>query len=190
VRFYEINPQVLGLASDPRYFQFLHDSAAPVDVVLGDGRLSLERELAQGASQDYDVLVVDAFNGDAVPVHLLTIEAFELYLRRLKPGGVLAMNVTNTFLDLRPVVVAAAERLGLASVWVHCDGDERVSYTNDWVLVSRDRQRIEAVASSAKHAAKLEVPESRLWTDDYSNLFEALRDKSRSSSENASMASP
>ena len=154
MRFYEINPQVLRLASDPRYFEYLHDSPAPVDVVLGDGRLSLERELAQGASEDYDVLVVDAFNGDAVPVHLLTIEAFELYLRRLKnPGGVLAVNVTNTFLDLRPVVVAAAERLGLASVWVHCDGNGRVSYTNDWVLVSRDRQRIEALESAANGAA-------------------------------------
>jgi hypothetical protein len=198
VRFYEINPQVLGLASDPRYFQFLHDSAAPVDVVLGDGRLSLERELAQGASEDYDVLVVDAFNGDAVPVHLLTIEAFELYLRRLKnPGGVLAVNVTNTFLDLRPVVVAAAERLGLASIWVHCDGDGRVSYTNDWVLVSRDRQRIETLESAAngaatgnaKRAAILQAPQSRLWTDDYSNLFEALRDKSRSSLPNGNAVS-
>jgi len=190
VRFYEINPQVLRLASDPRYFQFLHDSPAPVDVVLGDGRLSLERELAQGASEDYDVLIVDAFNGDAVPVHLLTIEAFQLYLRRLKnPGGVLAVNVTNTFLDLRPVVVAAAERLGLASVWVHCDGDGRVSYTNDWVLVSRDRERIEAVESAAKHAAILQAPPSRLWTDDYSNLFQALRDKSRSSSPKGSGAS-
>ncbi len=189
LRFYEINPQVVSVASDPRYFRFLHDAAAPVDVVLGDGRLSLERELAQGASQDYDVLIVDAFNGDAVPVHLLTIEAFELYLRRLKPSGVLAMNVTNTFLDLRPVVVAAAERLGLASVWVHCDGDERVSYTNDWVLLSRDRQRIDAVASAAKHAAMLQVPESRLWTDDYSNLFEALRDKSRTLSVVAEFAS-
>jgi hypothetical protein len=198
VRFYEINPQVLRLASDPRYFEYLHDSPAPVDVVLGDGRLSLERELAQGASEDYDVLVVDAFNGDAVPVHLLTIEAFELYLRRLKnPGGVLAVNVTNTFLDLRPVVVAAAERLGLASVWVHCDGNGRVSYTNDWVLVSRDRQRIEALESAAngaatgnaKRAAILQAPPSRLWTDDYSNLFEALRDKSRSSLPNGSTAS-
>jgi hypothetical protein len=188
LRFYEINPQVVSIASDPRYFEFLHDSAAPADVVLGDGRLSLERELAQGASRDYDVLIVDAFNGDAVPVHLLTIEAFDLYLRRLKPGGVLAMNVTNTFLDLRPVVVAAAERLGLASVWVHCDGDERVSYTNDWVLLSRDRQKIDAVASAAGHAANLQVPESRLWTDDYSNLFQALRDKSRTLSVSAESA--
>ena len=180
VRFYEINPQVVSLASDPRYFQFLHDSAAaPVEVVLGDGRLSLERELAAGASEDYDVLIVDAFNGDAVPVHLLTIEAFQLYLRRLKPSGVLAVNVTNTFLDLRPVVVAAAERLGLANLWVHCDGDERVSYTNDWMLLSRDGQRLDAVAAAARHAASLQAPESRLWTDDYSNLFEALRDKSR-----------
>jgi hypothetical protein len=87
-------------------------------------------------------------------------------------------------------VVAAAERLGLASVWVHCDGDERVSYTNDWVLLSRDSQRIDAVAAAARHAAKLQVPQSRLWTDDYSNLFEALRDKSRSSSQNAGTVIP
>jgi len=183
VRFYEINPQVVMLASDPRYFQFLHDSAAPVNTVLGDGRLSLERELAQGAHDDYDVLIVDAFNGDAVPVHLLTIEAFRLYAQRLKhPGGVLAMNVTNTFLDLRPVVIAAAERLGFASLWVHCDGDGLVSYTNDWVLLSRDRGRLDAIAAtandSASHpntrAARLQAPESRLWTDDYSNLFQAL----------------
>ncbi len=180
VRFYEINPEVVRLASDPRYFEYLHDSSAHVDVVLGDGRLSLERELAQAGPQNFDVLIVDAFNGDAVPVHLLTIEAFELYLRHLKnPSGVLAVNVTNTFLDLRPVVVAAAQRLGLASVWVHCDGDGRVSYTNDWVLLSRDRQRIDAVAAAAKHAVKLKLPApaTRLWTDEYSNLFEALLDK-------------
>ena len=184
LRFYEINPQVVMLASDPRYFQFLHDSAAPADIVLGDGRLSLERELAQGALNDYDVLIVDAFNGDAVPVHLLTIEAFELYLQRLKnPSGVLAMNVTNTFLDLRPVVIAAADRLGLASLWVHCDGDGLVSYTNDWVLLSRDRQRLKAIAAAANdsathpntHAASVKAPPSRLWTDNYSNLFQALK---------------
>ncbi len=184
VRFYEINPQVVTLASDPRYFQFLHDSAAPADVVLGDGRLSLEREFAQGAHNDYDVLIVDAFNGDAVPVHLLTIEAFELYVRRLKnPSGVLAMNVTNTFLDLKPVVIAAAEKLGLASLWVHCDGDGLVSYTNDWVLLSRNRQQLNTIAAAANdatnhpntHAATLEASPSRLWTDDYSNLFEALK---------------
>jgi len=86
--------------------------------------------------------------------------------------------------------LAAAERLGLASVWVHCEGDGRASYTNDWVLASRDRQRIDAVASAAKHAAKLQVPQSRLWTDDYSNLFQALADKSRSSFVNISAAKP
>ena len=182
VRFYEINPEVVRLASDPRYFEYLHESPAHVDVVLGDGRLSLERELAQAGPQNFDVLIVDAFNGDAVPVHLLTIEAFELYLRNLKnPTGVLAVNVTNTFLDLRPVVVAAAQRLGLASVWVHCDGDGRISYTNDWVLLSRDSQRIDAVAAAAKHAVKLhlQAPATRLWTDEYSNLIDALLDKSR-----------
>ena len=173
--FYEIDPQVVRLASDTRYFDFLKDCAAHVDIVLGDARLSLERELQQGAPQNFDVLVIDAFNGDAIPVHLLTQEAFQVYLQHLKnPSGVLAVHVTNTFLDLRPIVVAAAERLGLASVAVHADIDGRVSYASDWVLVSRDQTRIDSITSRANHSAKLQVPEKRRWTDDYSNLFQAL----------------
>jgi len=175
IRFYEINPQDARLASDDRYFRYLKDCPAKVDIALGDARLSLERELQQGVRQNFDVLVVDAFSGDAIPVHLLTQEAFEVYLRHLKnPGGVLAVHVTNTFLDLRPVVVAAAEHFGLASVSVHAEQTGHISYTNDWVLVSREQGLIDSIAASAKHAAKLQVSEKRLWTDDYSNIFQAL----------------
>ena len=177
IRFYEINSEVVRLASDARYFQYLSECPARFDIVLGDARLSLERELERGVRQNFDVLVVDAFNGDAVPVHLLTVEAFQLYLGHLKnPGGVLAVHVTNGYLNLRPVVGAVAERLGLASVWIHSEGDGRISYDSNWVLVSRDRQRIDALAADPKHALKLHSSETRLWTDEYSNLFRAVLD--------------
>ena len=87
LRFYEINPDDIRIASDPRFFTFLSDSAAQIEVIPGDGRLSLERELAEHGSQDFDVLVIDAFSGDAIPVHLLTLEAFEIYRRSLKTSS-------------------------------------------------------------------------------------------------------
>jgi spermidine synthase len=176
IRFYEINPEVSQLANDTRYFHYVKECPAELEIVLGDARLSLEQELTNGARQDFDLLAVDAFSGDAIPVHLLTEEAFRLYLERLKnPRGVLAMHVSNGVLDLRQVVVAAANRLGLASVWLHADGDGQVSSKNDWVVVSRDPDTIESVSAIARHAAKLQASESRLWTDDYSNLLFVLR---------------
>src|SRR5262249_16337967 len=115
-RFYEINPQVIAVASNPAYFTFLTDSPAHIQIVTGDSRLSLEREGDRDDFQDFDVLVLDAFSGDSVPVHLLTREAFAVYLRHLqKPAGILALHITNTYLDLRPVVIAAAEHYGLHS---------------------------------------------------------------------------
>lgn len=176
IRFYEINPAVVQLASDTRYFHFLEKCPAKLEITLGDARLSLERELDQGSPQGYDLLVVDAFSGDAIPVHLLTKEAFSLYFRHLQnPSGILAMHVTNALLDLRPVVAAAAQYSGAANVWVHNEGDGQISSPNDWVLVSRDRRVVESVAAAAKHAAELPTQETRLWADDYSNLFQSLR---------------
>jgi hypothetical protein len=135
----------------------------------------LEQEYSNGAHEDFDILAIDAFSGDAPPVHLLTEEAFKLYFRRLRfPRGVLAVNVTNRILDLKQVAVAAASQLGLASLWVHTDGDGEISSASDWVLVSRDSAVISSLAASAKHASKLQPSEHQLWTDDYSNLFLAL----------------
>jgi hypothetical protein len=175
IRFYEINPAVVQLASDTRYFHYLQACPASFDIALGDARLSLERELAQGAPQNFDVLVVDAFSGDAIPVHLLTEQAFRLYFEHLKgPTGVLAVHVSNSLLNLRPVVAAAAHKLQVANVWVHVDGDEKVYKTSDWVLLCRDRGILDSIAAKSKHASELHVPDNRLWTDDYSNLFQAL----------------
>ena len=104
-RFYELNPAVIQVAST--YFRFLNESAAATEVVAGDGRLALERE----PPQNFDVLILDAFSGDSIPVHLLTRQAFEVYFRHLRPGGIVAVHVTNRYLDLAPVVDALAAAL-------------------------------------------------------------------------------
>src|SRR5439155_682177 len=115
VRFYEINPEVLRLAHETEYFSYLRTSAARVEVILGDARLSMERELEQGGSQQFDVLVLDAFSGGAIPLHLLTEEAFRIYFGHLRnPGGILALHISNAHIDLRPVVFALADHFGLA----------------------------------------------------------------------------
>jgi hypothetical protein len=176
LRFYEINPDVTRIASDQRYFSFLSDSPARIEVIPGDARLSLERELEQQAQQDFDVLVIDAFSGDAIPVHLLTLEAFEIYLRHLKKAsGVLCIHITNTYLDLRPVVISTAGSLGLKAFWFHSDGDGQISKESNWMLLSQGDDLSEAylagheVADGAANAHAI-----RPWTDDYSNLLQIV----------------
>ena len=169
-RFYDINPLVIDIARTQ--FRFVPESKAKVDIVLGDARLSLERE----RPQNYDVLAVDAFSSDAIPVHLLTREAFELYFRHLQPGGVLAVHVSNRHLNLAPVVAMAAESLGKrAAVIDNDDDDDNAVFTATWVLVSArqgffDYPLIRAAATTAKR-----MPRLRMWTDDYSNLFQILK---------------
>jgi spermidine synthase len=176
VRYYEINPDVIRIASDPRYFSYLSDSLARVDVVPGDGRLSLERELEQHEQQAFDVLVIDAFSGDAVPVHLLTLEAFEIYMKLLKQSsGILVIQITNSYLDLKPVVFSAARSLGLKATYVHSAGDGRATIVSDWMLVSTAENfpEIEAAAGGAGGAVT-HVRMIRPWTDNYSNLIQIV----------------
>src|SRR5207248_1725344 len=116
-RFFEINPAVIEVAS--QYFHFLRDSEAKTDVVTGDGRLAL----AQEAARSFDVIIVDAFSDDSIPVHLLTKEAFQIYFQRLQGGGVLAIHVTNRYLELDSVVRALAESMGKQSAMVHSAAD-------------------------------------------------------------------
>lgn len=175
-RFYEINPDVIQIASDQRYFSYLSDSLARIEVIPGDGRLSLERELEQPERQDLDVLVIDAFSGDAIPVHLLTLEAFEIYIRRLKKSsGILAIHITNTYLDLKPVVFSAARDLGLKSVLVNSAGDGRTTLGSDWILLSTGDNfpEVDAAARGAGEDAA-HVRTIRPWTDDYSNLIQIV----------------
>lgn len=176
IRFYEVNPQVIQLATNSPYFTYISDSRAKIEVVPGDGRISLERELRRGQQHDLDVLVVDAFSGDAIPVHLLTAEAFEIYLRRLKqPEGILAIHISNRFLDLKRVVFRGAEQFGIPSVWIQSEQDANVM-NSDWMLLSRDAAFLNSAGVHDRRGIETPLaPRARLWTDDYSNLFQVLK---------------
>lgn len=133
----------------------------------------MERELRENSPQKFDLLVLDAFAGDAVPVHLLTKEAFQIYLNELGSEGVIAAHVTNTYLDLRPVLERAAQEMGLDSAFYHSSGDNLVTMYSDWVLLSRGsvlrRPEVFSAGERMHYSAK------RLWTDDYSDLLQVLR---------------
>ena len=175
IRFYEINPAVTKIATDPNgFFTYLSDTPAKVDIIPGDARLSMEREVANGDLQKFDVLIVDAFAGDAIPVHLLTREAIEIYLRELSPNGVLAIHISNRYLDLRPVVHESAERFGLHSGWMHAPGGP-LSQQSDWILLARNNEVIGQPEVASKLQSLDTQREVRLWTDDYSNLFQILK---------------
>jgi SAM-dependent methyltransferase len=169
--FFEIDPAVVAVAQ--RYFPFLSDSPATVQVHVGDGRLLLQH--AEAAR--FDVLAVDAFSGDSIPVHLITREAVALYLQRIKPGGVIALHVSNRYLDLRPVVGRIAADMGLQWAYVEDeirehDGPEKSS--SDWILLARGRAVLE---QPLIQEATRELPGARprkAWTDDYSNIAQVM----------------
>jgi hypothetical protein len=154
-------------------FTYLRDTPARVETVLGDGRLSLEREPDQG----FDVLVMDAFSGDSVPAHLLTVEAFRTYLRHLKPGGVLALNISNKYLNLRPVMAGAASRYAKMAICLEFSAGEEdvLCFGAVWALIM-DAGTREALGSKLASGYLLQ-PEAgfRPWTDDYSNIFRILK---------------
>ncbi|NLT70265.1 MAG: fused MFS/spermidine synthase [Verrucomicrobiaceae bacterium] len=174
-RLYEINPQVEELARS--HFTYLADSAGEASVVLGDARISLERELTAGRKQEFDALFVDAFSGDSIPIHLLTREAFALYFEHLKPDGVLAVHITNLHIDLADPVRNLAAAFGYAAFRVdHSpESDDHHTYYSDWVLITKNEAFIQALESSAFLSAwDREVPKEIFWTDDYSNLFDVV----------------
>jgi hypothetical protein len=176
-RFYEINPLIVNLAEgEGGYFSFLSDSRAQIEIVLGDARLSLERELLEVGSENYDVLVLDVFSSDAIPVHLLDKEAFELYLRHLQPNGILAVHISNRHLDLIPVVWALADYYGLERVVIDDPGDNHLVYRSIWMLLVRNPEILEnpSISERAKIMDNF-ASHIRLWTDDYSNLFQILK---------------
>ncbi len=171
MRFYEIDPAVRDLSHDR--FTYLSGSKAQTEIVMGDARLSMERE----APQDYDILVIDAFSSDAIPVHLITREAFATYLRHLKDDGVLALHISNRHLDLEPVVVSLAREFGFEAWGVsNLTADEEWwAYYSDWMLVTRNKAFLnhETVWDNAYEPA--DPPAGfRLWTDDYSSLFAVM----------------
>ena len=169
-RFYEINPEVPLIATE--YFTFLRDSEAKIELVLGDARSSIERE----APQQYDVLGVDAFSGDAIPAHLITREAVLLFRKHLAQGGILAYHVSNRYLDLAPVLsaIAAAENLAALEIDDYNNGEgSPIKSPSAWVLLAEDPATLASLQEVGR--APDQKPEWRIWTDNYHNLFQVLR---------------
>jgi hypothetical protein len=176
-KFYEINPVVVDLAEgEGGYFHYLQDSQAKVEIILGDARLSLERELEEEHPQQFDVMVLDVFSSDSIPVHLLDEQAFNLYLKHLAPGGILAVNISNSFLDLVPVVWTLADHFNLSRVLINDPGNGTTIFSSIWMLLARDPALLQTHAIKERTTPMLNyTPHIRLWTDDYSNLFQILR---------------
>jgi SAM-dependent methyltransferase len=172
MRFYEINPQVIMLAQSR--FTFLQNSRARIEIVPGDARLTLERESPQG----FQLLVLDAFSSDAIPTHLLTREAFEVYRRHLAPDGVLAVHVSNRHLDLRPVVEGLAAHFGWPSSYSHFTADAMREdvFDSDWLLLTHNPEFLRHGVfnfNQPDHPTLAEIAD--LWTDDFVSLFRVLR---------------
>ena len=173
-RFYEIDPQVAAVTL--KEFTFLRDSPAQIDIVLGDGRLSLERE----ASQGYDLLAIDAFSGDSIPMHLVTREAMAIYVRHLKPEGVIVFQATNRYVDLAPVVERLATEFGMKAVMVtdygpdDSEDEEYWTSSTDQILVTKSEKLLgaEPIRSVAKPIAPR--PGFHIFTDDFYNLLRVL----------------
>jgi hypothetical protein len=176
LRIYEINPAVLTLARER--FTFLSQTVADVKIVMGDARLSMENELEHDAPQNFDVLALDAFSSDAIPVHLLTVEAFELYLKHLKPDGIIAVHISNRYLDLRPAIEGLAKRfqLHLATISHDPKDEEWWLYRSTWCLLTRDPRRLAHDAiQRAMDEPSDETAETVLWTDDHASLLPVLK---------------
>jgi hypothetical protein len=152
-------------------FTFLNDCKAKLDVAMGDARLSLEKE----PDQHFDVLAVDAFSSDSIPVHLLTYEAMKIYFRHLNPDGILAVHISNRYLDLAPVLEGEVKATGRIARLIDNDEDESQDvFSATWVLITSPASGFDAEEMS--HSAEIESKRQvRLWTDDYSNLFQILK---------------
>lgn len=175
-KYYEINPEVERFART--YFTYIADAAAAgaaVDVVLGDARMSLQRATEP---ENFDLIALDAFNGDAVPVHLLTKECFEVYLRHLRrPGGVIAIHITNHYLDLSPIATRAAEYFKMSMADIVNGEDRRLLIAPArWILITDDAAflNIDAIRE-AKGRSRVDYSSVRMWTDNDTSLFPILR---------------
>ncbi|HWR52048.1 MAG TPA: fused MFS/spermidine synthase [Bryobacteraceae bacterium] len=167
-RFYEINPLVTRFAHE--HFTFLRDCPSRVEIVSGDARIALEDE----APQNFDVLIVDAFSGDAIPVHLLTREAIGVYLRQLQPEGVLAFHISNAYLDLAPMVSALVRERGLRTALVtHPSRPDTGEMKSDWILATANKAFFGALRAGDARPVPRRA-DTRVWTDDYSNLLRVI----------------
>ena len=172
-RFYDINPDVVALSD--RFFTYLRDSPAKTEVVIGDARIMMEREIAAGQSQQFDILAIDAFSSDAIPVHLLTSECGDIYRQQLKPGGILAVHISNRFLDLNPVTRGLAEHLGWNAYQIENSEDDLTGvFSATWILVTADEELGSDPAFQKSVTPWKDDDKILHWTDDYSGLWQVL----------------
>jgi hypothetical protein len=165
IRFYEINPDVIHFAR--QYFTYLDESAAQVEVVLGDARIQLEQEAAAGRLGRFDMLAVDAFSSDAIPTHLLMVECAQLYRKHLQPDGLLLLHISNRSVDLSPVALGLAQQLGWPAVKIESEENDRVgTHRATWVVLGSDAESF--------LGTELRDP-PRVWTDDFASLWPVLR---------------
>ena len=173
--FYEIDPAVERIARDQRLFTYLRDCPPTAEVVLGDARLSL----SQASRPTFGLIVVDAFNSDSIPVHVITRQALDLYLDRLGDGGLIMVNITNRYLDLRGVLGDLAGDAGLTAVVrndLDATGEEAAGRLGSmWVVMARDRADLAGLADDPRWKPLSARSDARVWTDDFSNLFDALK---------------
>ena len=172
IRFYEINPDVVAIAR--REFSYLSSTPAKVQIALGDARLCLQREIDGGAVPRFDVLAVDAFSGDSIPVHLLTRQAIELYANSLAGGGILALHITNRFVDLKPVLANVAAELGLHATLVAERAKNGFAIT-EWVLISAHPDAFDQAPFAGRTEPLVRDPRLGVWTDDSNDLLSAVR---------------
>jgi hypothetical protein len=172
-RFYEINREVQDLSG--KYFTHLNETPAKTEVLIGDARITMENQIASGQTAFLDVLAIDAFSSDAIPVHLLTAECAEVYRRLLKPSGVLAIHISNRFLALEPITRGMARHLGWQVLQIESDEDEMQGvFTTTWVLLTNNQEFLQL-----PRVLEGEEPWSNdqilTWTDDYSGLWKVLK---------------
>jgi len=175
--FYEIDPNVIAI--EKQYFSNLDEVKAlgvDINVLSGDGRIRLENELQTGAENTYDILAVDAFSGDSIPIHLLTIEAYKLYWHHLRPDGVLAIHVSNRHLDLSPIVHRSADELNKNAIEItNAKNTETHTYASTWILITNNRTVLNTLKEDYDLSPDALAVRGDLWTDEYSNIFNVIR---------------
>ena len=169
--YYEIDPLVERIAENPRYFTFLRDCSPQVRVLLGDARLSLRA----APDHSYGTIILDAFSGDSIPVHLLTREALRLYLTKLTPNGILVFHITNSYVDLQPVLATLAGDAGLVGL-VERDGSSAAEIKNGalpsvWVVIGRSAKDLGNLIGDSRWKPLRAKPGSKVWTDDFSSVI-------------------
>jgi spermidine synthase len=173
--FYEIDPMVAEIARTPRLFSYLRDCAPRTNVVIGDARVSM----GAAADGEFDLIVLDAFSSDAIPAHLITREAIQLYMRKLAPDGVVAIHISNRYLDLRPVIIALANDAQLAGALGErgpdTEGRGKLYYGSRWMVLARNASVLSELVKVDGWYALGTYPESRLWTDDYTDVLGAIK---------------